>query len=53
MGVPFAVKGNIDLAEMLTMAACPDCAYDATCNAYVVARLRAAGGHSHRPDQPQ
>lgn len=42
-GVPFAVKDNIDVAGMPTTAACPDFAYDATCDAFVVARLRAAG----------
>ena len=42
-GVPFAVKDNIDVAGMPTTAACPDYAYDATEDAFVVARLRAAG----------
>lgn len=42
-GVPFAVKDNIDVAGMPTTAACPDYAYDATRDAFVVARLRAAG----------
>lgn len=42
-GIPFAVKDNIDVAGMPTTAACPDYAYDATEDAFVVARLRAAG----------
>lgn len=42
-GVPFAVKDNIDVAGMPTTAACPDYAYTATEDAFVVARLRAAG----------
>lgn len=42
-GVPFAVKDNIDVAGMPTTAACPDYAYDAIRDAFVVARLRAAG----------
>lgn len=42
-GVPFAVKDNINVAGMPTTAACPDYAYDATSDAFVVARLRAAG----------
>lgn len=42
-GIPFAVKDNIDVAGMPTTAGCPDYAYDAEADAFVVARLRAAG----------
>lgn len=42
-GVPFVVKDNIDVAGMPTTAACPDLSYVATTDAFVVARLRAAG----------
>ena len=42
-GIPFAVKDNIDVAGMPTTCACPDFAYDATADAFVVARLREAG----------
>ncbi len=42
-GVPFAVKDNIDVAGMPTTAACPDFAYSPGQDAFVVARLRAAG----------
>ncbi|MET3611841.1 allophanate hydrolase [Rhizobium aquaticum] len=42
-GVPFAVKDNIDVAGMPTTCACPDFAYDAKTDAFVVARLREAG----------
>jgi allophanate hydrolase len=42
-GVPFAVKDNIDVAGMPTTAACPAFAYTAERDAFVVARLRAAG----------
>lgn len=42
-GMPFAVKDNIDVAGMPTTAACPDFAYVAESDAFVVARLRAAG----------
>ncbi len=42
-GVPFAVKDNIDVGGMPTTAACPAFAYDAPADAFVVARLRAAG----------
>ena len=42
-GLPFAVKDNIDIAGMPTTAACPDFAYEAKEDAFVVQRLRAAG----------
>ncbi len=42
-GVPFAVKDNIDVAGMPTTAACPAWAYLAAADAFVVAKLRAAG----------
>ncbi|MXN17923.1 allophanate hydrolase [Pseudooceanicola sp. GBMRC 2024] len=42
-GIPFVVKDNIDVAGMPTTAACPDFAYLAGADAFVVARLRAAG----------
>ncbi|GGB55927.1 allophanate hydrolase [Roseibium aquae] len=42
-GMPFAVKDNIDVAGMPTTAACPNYAYTAAEDAFVVARLRAAG----------
>ncbi|PSP86032.1 allophanate hydrolase [Halobacteriales archaeon QS_6_64_34] len=42
-GVPFAVKDNIDYAELPTTAACPAYAYDPGESATVVERLRAAG----------
>ena len=42
-GVPYVVKDNIDVAGMPTTAACPDYAYVAAEDAFVVARLRAAG----------
>lgn len=42
-GVPFAVKDNIDVAGRPTTAACPAFAYTADRDAFVVARLRAAG----------
>ncbi len=42
-GVPFAVKDNIDVAGMPTTAACPDAAFLPAGDAFVVARLRAAG----------
>jgi allophanate hydrolase len=38
-GVPFAVKDNIDVADLLTTAACPAFAYAAPENAAVVQRL--------------
>ncbi|MDF1854606.1 allophanate hydrolase [Pseudooceanicola sp.] len=42
-GVPFAVKDNIDVAGYETTAACPAFAYTPVEDAFVVARLRAAG----------
>ncbi len=42
-GVPFAIKDNIDAAGWTTTAACPAFAYQASEDATVVARLRAAG----------
>ncbi|WP_108658682.1 allophanate hydrolase [Acuticoccus kandeliae] len=42
-GIPFAVKDNIDVAGMPTSAACPAFTYTAPADAFVIARLRAAG----------
>ena len=42
-GVPFVVKDNIDVAGCATTVACPAFAYLAQEDAFVVARLRAAG----------
>lgn len=42
-GVPFAVKDNIDVAGIVTTAACPEFAYTAQNSATVVARLINAG----------
>lgn len=42
-GIPFAVKDNIDVVGMPTTAACPDFSYQPAKDAFVVARLRAAG----------
>ncbi|MGQ3674890.1 allophanate hydrolase [Xanthobacter sp. TB0139] len=42
-GIPFAVKDNIDVAGMPTTVACPDFAHMAHEDAFVIARLRAAG----------
>lgn len=42
-GVPFAIKDNIDLAEIKTTAACPDFAYLPPASATVVEKLIAAG----------
>ncbi|RPH24788.1 allophanate hydrolase [Buttiauxella warmboldiae] len=43
LGVPFAVKDNIDVAGMPTSAACPAFSYRADKDATVIARLKAAG----------
>jgi len=42
-GIPFAVKDNIDVAELTTTVACPAFAYTPGAHAPVVARLLAAG----------
>ncbi len=42
-GVPFAIKDNIDLAQVPTTAACPAAAYTPTRSAFVVQRLIDAG----------
>lgn len=42
-GLPFALKDNIDIADMPTTAACPTFAYVATETAFTVRRLLAAG----------
>jgi allophanate hydrolase len=42
-GIPFAIKDNIDALGSPTTAACPDYAYEVREDAFVVARLRAAG----------
>ncbi|MFU8838414.1 MAG: allophanate hydrolase [Thiohalomonadaceae bacterium] len=42
-GVPFAIKDNIDARGWPTTAACPDYAYTAQQDAFVVECLRAAG----------
>ncbi len=43
LGVPFAVKDNIDVAGLTTSAACPDYSYRPERTAFVVDRLLAAG----------
>ncbi len=43
LGVPFAVKDNIDVAGMPTSAACPAFTFTPEHDATVVARLKAAG----------
>ncbi|HEX4377814.1 MAG TPA: allophanate hydrolase [Steroidobacteraceae bacterium] len=42
-GVPFAIKDNIDLADVPTTAACEEFAYRPSESAFVVARLISAG----------
>lgn len=42
-GVPFAAKDNLDVAGMVTTAACPGFAYEANTSAEVVQRLVDAG----------
>ncbi len=42
-GIPFAVKDNIDVADMVTSAACPAYSYMAAESATVVSKLEAAG----------
>lgn len=42
-GAPFVVKDNIDIGGIPTTAACPSYAYTPDADAFVVARLRAAG----------
>ena len=42
-GVPFAIKDNIDLADVPTTAACPEFAYTPTVSAPAVQRLLDAG----------
>jgi allophanate hydrolase len=42
-GVPIAVKDNVDVAGLTTTAGCPDFAYVAADDAYLVHRLKEAG----------
>ncbi|TFI20764.1 amidase family protein, partial [Herbaspirillum sp. 3C11] len=42
-GIPFAVKDNIDVAELPTTAACPEFSHVPQVSATVVARLQKAG----------
>ncbi|WP_051516500.1 allophanate hydrolase [Herbaspirillum sp. RV1423] len=42
-GIPFAVKDNIDVAELPTTAACPEFSYMPQASAAVVSRLQQAG----------
>jgi allophanate hydrolase len=42
-GIPFAVKDNIDVADLPTTCACPDFAYTPNRSATVVEKLEAAG----------
>jgi allophanate hydrolase len=42
-GIPFAIKDNIDLADLPTTAACPAYAYQPEQSAFVVKQLIAAG----------
>ncbi|MEG6507386.1 allophanate hydrolase [Methyloligella sp. 2.7D] len=43
LGVPFAVKDNIDVAGLATTAGCPAYAYEPEADAFAVAKLREAG----------
>lgn len=43
-GIPYAVKDNIDVAGIETTAGCPAYAYTPAADAFVIAKLRAAGG---------
>ena len=42
-GIPYAAKDNIDVAGIPTTAGCPAYAYTPEADAFVIARLRAAG----------
>jgi allophanate hydrolase len=42
-GIPFAVKDNIDVADLVTTAGCPAFGYTATETAFVVDRLQQSG----------
>lgn len=42
-GIPFAIKDNIDLAHVMTTAACPEFAYMSKQSAFVVKQLIEAG----------
>ena len=42
-GIPFAIKDNIDLAELPTTAGCPDYRFQPQQSAFVVQQLMAAG----------
>lgn len=42
-GIPFAAKDNIDVAGIETTAACPAYAYTPDADAFVIAKLQAAG----------
>ncbi|MEX0954049.1 MAG: allophanate hydrolase [Rhizobiaceae bacterium] len=42
-GIPYVVKDNIDVAGMPTTAGCPDFAYMAQADAFVIGRLKSAG----------
>ncbi|MDO8903872.1 allophanate hydrolase [Hydrogenophaga sp.] len=42
-GVPFAIKDNIDLAQIPTTAACPEFAFTPSEHAFVIQQLLAAG----------